>query len=45
MIVEKFGDRLLTWETAEMALSVSAFEIKQSALFALARRAWVASGA
>jgi hypothetical protein len=33
MIVEKFGDRVLTWEDATMALSLAAFEIKQTALF------------
>ena len=31
-IVEKFGDRPLTWETAEKELSIAAFEIKQAAL-------------
>lgn len=34
LIVEQFGDRVLTWEVAEMALSLAAFEIKQAALFA-----------
>lgn len=34
MIVERFGDRKITWETAERALSLAAFEIKQAALFA-----------
>lgn len=34
MIVEKFGDRLLTWEVATQALSIAAFEIKQAAVFA-----------
>jgi hypothetical protein len=32
MIVEKFGDRVLTWENATQALSLAAFEIKQTAL-------------
>ena len=32
MIVEKFGDRPLTWEDATMALSLAAFELKQAAL-------------
>ncbi len=34
MIVEKFGDRELTWEVATQALSIAAFEIKQAAVFA-----------
>jgi hypothetical protein len=34
MIVEKFGDRVLTWEDATMALSLAAFEIKQAAMVA-----------
>jgi hypothetical protein len=34
MIVEKFGDRPLTWEDATMALALAGFEIKQAALFA-----------
>jgi hypothetical protein len=34
MIVEKFGDRPLSWETAEQALIWAGFEIKQAALFA-----------
>ena len=32
MIVDKFGDRPLSWEDATMALSIAAFEIKQAAL-------------
>jgi hypothetical protein len=34
MIVERFGERQLSWETAEMALSLASLEIKQAALFA-----------
>jgi hypothetical protein len=34
MIVEKFGDRVLTWETVEQALSIVNFEVKQAAVFA-----------
>jgi hypothetical protein len=34
MIVERFGDRKLTWETVEMALNLVGFEVKQAALFA-----------
>jgi hypothetical protein len=34
MIVERFGDRELSWETAELALALAGFEIKQAALFA-----------
>jgi hypothetical protein len=33
-IVERFGDRALSWETVEHALSLVNFEIKQAALFA-----------
>lgn len=33
-IVERFGDRKLTWETVEMALSLVNFEVKQAAMFA-----------
>jgi hypothetical protein len=33
MIVERFGDRHLTWEDADMALRLVAFEIKQAAMF------------
>ena len=34
MMVEKFGDRALSWETVEHALSLVNFEIKQAAMFA-----------
>jgi hypothetical protein len=34
MIVERFGDRRLTLETVEMALSLVGFEIKQAVVFA-----------
>jgi hypothetical protein len=34
MIVEKFDGRPLTWQTAEQALAIAGFEIKQMALFA-----------
>jgi hypothetical protein len=34
MIVEKFGDRTLDWETVERALKIVNFEVKQAALFA-----------
>jgi len=33
IIVERFAGRQLTWETATMALSLTAFEVKQAALF------------
>jgi hypothetical protein len=32
-IVEKFGDRALSWETVEHALSLVNFEVKQAAMF------------
>jgi hypothetical protein len=34
MIVEKFGDRALSWETVKHTLSLVNFEIKQAAMFA-----------
>ena len=34
MIVEKFGDRELDWETVDRALTLVGFEVKQAALFA-----------
>jgi hypothetical protein len=37
MIVEKFGDRTLEWETVERALKIVNFEVKQAALFAPAK--------
>ena len=37
MIVEKFGDRTLDWETVERALKIVNFEVKQAALFAPAK--------
>ena len=33
MIVEKFGDRALLWETVEHALSLVNFEVRQAAMF------------
>ena len=34
LLVDRFGDRPLTWEAATMSLALAAFEIKQVALFA-----------
>jgi hypothetical protein len=34
MIVEKFGDRTLDWQTVEQATALVNFEIKQAAMFA-----------
>jgi hypothetical protein len=34
MMVERFGDRPLDWETVERALKIVNFEIKQLAVFA-----------
>jgi hypothetical protein len=34
MIVEKFGDRALLWQTVEHALALVNFEIKQAAMLA-----------
>ena len=33
MIMERFKDRHLTWEDADMALRLVAFEIKQAVMF------------
>ena len=40
MIVEKFGDRTLDWQTVEHALSLVNFEVKRAAL-AERGRPWV----
>jgi hypothetical protein len=34
MIVERFGDRPLDWQTVEQATALVNFEIKQAAMFA-----------
>ena len=34
LMVTRFGDRQLTWETVEAALKIVNFEIKQPAVFA-----------
>lgn len=34
MIVDRFGERALTWQTVEHALALVNFEIKQAAMFA-----------
>jgi hypothetical protein len=34
MMVDKFGDRQLDWETVERALKLVNFEVKQAAVFA-----------
>lgn len=34
LMVERFGHRHMTWEDADMALRLVAFEIKQATLFA-----------
>jgi hypothetical protein len=34
LIVERYGGRVLTWETATQALALAAFHVKQAALFA-----------
>jgi hypothetical protein len=34
MMVERFGDRALDWETCERAFALANFEIKQAAVFA-----------
>jgi hypothetical protein len=45
MIVEKFGNRPVTWETAAMALRVTALEIKQAAIDFPRRAVWLCSPA
>lgn len=34
MMVERFGNRVITWETVELALKLVNFEVKQATLFA-----------
>jgi hypothetical protein len=34
MIIDRFGDRQLDWETVERALKVVNFKVKQAAMFA-----------
>ena len=34
MLVEKFGDRVVEWQTIERALAYVGFKIKEAALFA-----------
>jgi len=33
MVVERFGDRTLDWQTFERATALANFEVKQAALF------------